>query len=142
MYVKLTILRVDNSYPLMNIDKKYKNKKFLEAIDLLQEADEKEGDGKLTDPFLSKLIYESDPYIIRRIRDGKRSTPDIAIINLCFKFNLDFNFFYREGAPLYYGECNPQHSFYQRHLKQSIELEKISEELFSLANRCKQQKQT
>ena len=80
--------------------------KFLQAVDHILDAKKKAGEKPNSDNGVGLMIYPSNRSIITAVRTSIRHIPDTALANFANMFNINMNFFYREGAPLKYQPDN------------------------------------
>lgn len=77
-------------YELTDIDKR-----FLEAVDMIQQRNQQQGIEPTSDKGISRLI-SNDTSTIAKIRRSQRGVTLEQIKLLSTHFNLDYNFFFRQ----------------------------------------------
>lgn len=91
-------------YPLI------KDVKFIEAVDYIIERNRAAGIKPKTDSGLAKIVYPPNRSIISAVRSKTKHIPETAVVNLGLMFSIDFNFFWREDAPMVYTDDKEDYS--------------------------------
>lgn len=87
-----------------------KDIKFLEAVDHIIERNLRARIKPRTDSALAKIIYPPNRSIISAVRSSTKHIPETALVNLALMFSIDFNFFWRDDAPLIYSSDKEDYS--------------------------------